>query len=121
MIDIYKYDDNNVFAKILRNQIPCKKVYEDKICLAFEDINPKAPVHVLVIPKIKACSFNDFIDKSDENSIALFYKSLRKITKLLNLEKGYRLICNVGEDGGQEVPHLHFHILGKKRLSGLIP
>ena len=87
MIDIYKYDDNNVFAKILRNQIPCKKVYEDKICLAFEDINPKAPVHVLVIPKIKACSFNDFIDKSDENSIALFFKSLRKITKLLNLEK----------------------------------
>ena len=59
--------------------------------------------------------------RSNENSIALFFKSLRKITKLLNLEKGYRLICNVGDDGGQEVPHLHFHILGKKRLSGLIP
>ena len=82
MININKYDDNNVFAKILRNQIPSKKVYEDKNCLAFEDINPKAPVHVLVIPKIKSCSFNDFIDKF--NDLNGFINNFDNVNNFIN-------------------------------------
>ncbi len=121
MINITKYNDKNIFSKILNSEIPCKKVYENSHCLAFEDINPQAPVHVLVIPKKRCCSFNDFIDNSDDRLISDFVKTIRKIVILLNLEHGYRLICNTGNDGGQEVPHLHFHILGKRKLGQLIP
>lgn len=121
MINIENYDNENIFSKILRNEIPCDKIFENEYCLAFKDINPQAPIHVLAIPKKLVCSYNDFIEKSDDESITYFFKAIREITKLLNLDDGYRLICNTGVNGGQEVPHLHFHILGKKRLKEIIP
>ena len=121
MINIVSYDNENIFSKILSKEIPCDKIFENEYCLAFKDINPKSPIHVLAIPKQKVCSFNDFIEKSDDESIINFFRAIREITKLLNLDDGYRLICNTGLNGGQEIPHLHFHILGKKRLREIVP
>ena len=111
MIDITNYDDDNIFAKILRQEIPSKKVFENKYVYAFEDINPQAPIHILVIPKKSFCSFDDFLEKADDTFILGFIKSIKLINKCLNIKNGYRLITNVGLHGGQEVPHLHFHLL----------
>ena len=111
MIDIENYNVNNIFAKILRKELPSKKVYEDKYTFAFEDISPQAPVHILIIPKKSFCSFDDFIQKADDVFILGFIKSIKQIKESLNIKNGYRLITNVGLDGGQEVPHLHFHLL----------
>lgn len=102
-----------VFHKILQGEIPCSKVYEDEHTLAFHDINPKAPIHILVIPKNFSRDFEDV----DNDSLIYMAKAVREVAKITGLnESGYRLITNVGKDGGQEVPYIHFHILGGKKL-----
>lgn len=107
------YDPNNIFARILRGEIPCKKIYEDQFVLAFEDIAPKKPVHVLVIPKGAYVSFDDFAAHASDTELTGFFKAVRKVATHMNLsEAGYRLIANHAEHGGQEVPHFHVHILG---------
>lgn len=111
------YDDNNIFARILRGEIPCKKVYEDDHTLAFEDINPRMPVHTLVIPKGKYVSVTDFADKASDVEIAALMRAVRKVAALKGVEApGYRIIANTGIEGGQEVPHLHFHVLGGRSV-----
>jgi histidine triad (HIT) family protein len=107
------YDTNNIFARILRGEIPCKKVFENEHVLAFHDIAPKRPVHVLVIPKGAYVSHDDFAAKASEAEIAAFTRAVGQIARDLNVaESGYRLIANAGLNGGQEVPHYHVHILG---------
>tara|TARA_B100000963_G_C22354486_1_gene548813 strand:+ start:36 stop:401 length:366 start_codon:yes stop_codon:yes gene_type:complete len=120
MIDISNYDENNIFAKILKKKVPSKKIYEDDKVYAFEDINPQAPIHVLIIPKAKFCSFNDFCLKANNETICSVIKSIEKIANTLKLNNGYRIISNIGKEGGQEVPHLHFHLLGGKQLGKII-
>lgn len=111
------YDDNNIFAKILRDEIPTNKIYEDEYALAFPDINPQAPVHVLVIPKGKYVSAADFGATADPTEITGFYRALSYVAKLMNVEEsGYRIICNVGPDSQQMVPHFHAHILGGRKM-----
>ena len=111
------YDDNNIFAKILRSEIPCDKVYEDNNVIFFHDINPVAKVHVLGVPKIKCVNFADFIEQSNEQTIKNFFKKVLVVVKMLDLkESGYRLITNSGSDGGQEVSHYHVHIIGGEPL-----
>lgn len=115
------YDQNNIFAKILRGCIPCKKVYEDEFAIAFHDINPAAPVHVLVLPKLEVVSFNDFVKNASSEIIVGFFKSVQKVATQLELEEsGYRLIMNHGSDALQTVPHYHVHILGKRKLGALV-
>jgi histidine triad (HIT) family protein len=115
------YDTNNIFAKILRGEIPCKKVYEDSNVLAFNDIAPKAPVHILVLPKGAYTDMDDFTNNASAGEIAALFKALGTIAREQNLEKtGYRVISNCGLNGGQEVPHLHLHLLGGKRLGRMI-
>lgn len=115
------YDANNIFAKIIRGEIPSNKVYEDDDVLAFHDISKAAPIHVLVIPKGEFINFYDFVNKAGANKVENFFKMVAKIAKDLDLEKsGYRIISNVGADASQSVPHFHIHILGKKKLGGLI-
>ncbi len=116
MINIEEYDSENVFAKILRNELPSDKIFENGEILAFSDINPQASVHVVVITKEKFCSFNDFSANASEKCITSLIKGIGIISKKMNLGKGYRVICNVGHYGGQVVPHLHFHILGGEKL-----
>ncbi len=116
------YDDNNIFARILRGEIPCKKVHEDDHTLAFEDINPKAPVHTLVIPKGKYVSATDFAEKATDAEIAALMRAVRKVAALKGVDaSGYRLIANTGVEGGQEVPHLHIHVLGGRTLGAMVP
>lgn len=116
------YDDNNVFAKIMRGEIPSKKVYEDDHVYAFHDINPQAPVHVLVIPKGRYVSWIDFTEKAAEAEIAGFIRAVGKVAAMLGLEdNGYRLLANVGQHGHQEVPHLHVHIFGGRQLGAMVP
>jgi diadenosine tetraphosphate (Ap4A) HIT family hydrolase len=115
------YDQNNIFAKILRKEIPCNKVYEDDYALAFHDISPKAKIHVLVIPKGDFINFEDFIDNASNDLKAGFYVAISKITKQLGItSKGFRLISNTGLEGGQEVPHYHVHILGGEKLGAMV-
>ena len=105
-----------IFCKIIKGEIPSNKVYEDEEILAFRDINPAAPVHVLVIPKKHISSLAQ-IEKEDEAIIGRIYTTINEIAKAEGIfEKGFRVIVNCGEDGGQEVPHLHFHLLGGKQL-----
>ena len=115
------YDNNNIFAKILRSEIPCNVVYEDDNVLFFYDINPIAKIHVLGIPKIKRINFADFIENSDEKTINNFYKKILLVVEKLGLkDNGYRLITNSGQNGGQEVPHYHIHIIGGEPLGSKI-
>ena len=115
------YDDNNIFARILRGEIPAKKVYENEFALAFHDINPQAPVHVLVIPKTSAVSMADFSDQASEHQIAGFFKAVGHVARLLELEKpGYRILANMGEHAHQEVPHFHVHIFGGRSLGPML-
>ena len=119
MIDIENYDKNNIFAKILKKEIPSHKVYEDEYTFAFKDISPQAPIHILIIPKKPFCSFDDLLEDTDDTFLLGFIKSIKKVREALNIKDGYRLITNVGAQGGQEVPHLHFHLLSgefSKRL-----
>ena len=115
------YDKNNVFAKIIRGEIPCSKVFEDNNFLAFHDISKAAPVHVLVIPKGEFIDLPDFTSKAGAARVEEFFQVVVKIAKMLDLEKsGYRIISNIGADASQSVPHFHVHILGKKKLGALI-
>ena len=104
-----------LFCKIINGDIPCSKVYEDDLVLAFNDIDPQAPVHFLVIPK-KHIKSVDEIDSTNSAIIAHIFEVISKLAKELNLANGYRVVTNCGEDGGQSVGHLHFHILGKRSL-----
>ena len=114
------YDENNIFAKILKQEIPCDKVHEDEFSLFFNDINPQAKIHVLGIPKFPCTSFSDFIKNADNITILSFFKSIQTVINKLNIEdSGYRLITNSGEDGGQEVPHFHVHILAAEKIGSL--
>lgn len=115
------YDDNNIFAKILRGEIPCNKVYEDDFALAFHDINPQAPIHVLVIPKGPYVSFADFSEHAPADLIAGFTRAVGKVARDLELEEpGYRLLYNAGYDAHQEVPHLHVHLFGGRQLGPML-
>ncbi|WP_395619677.1 histidine triad nucleotide-binding protein [Sphingorhabdus sp.] len=116
-----EYDDQNIFAKILRGEIPCRKVFEDEWALAFDDINPQAPVHVLVIPKGAYVSWDDFSAKASDAEIAGFVRAVGHVGRELGLvEPGYRLLANIGMDAHQEVPHLHIHIFGGKPLGPML-
>ncbi len=120
MINITNYNNENIFAKILRQEIPSKKIFENQYVYAFEDISPQAPIHVLVIPKKPFCSFNDFSKNADPKFMYEFIKSINLIVEKLKLKEGYRLITNVGKYGGQEVPHLHFHLLSGKPIGRMV-
>lgn len=114
-----EYDTGNVFAKILRGEIPCKKVFEDDAVLSFYDISPKAELHVLVIPKGEYVDFADFTAKAGAAVVDGFMKKVAEIAGILNVvDKGYRLVMNVGKGAGQEVPHFHVHILSGHPLPG---
>ena len=116
-----EYDHHNVFAKIIRKELPCEFVDENKNAFAFKDISPKAPVHILVIPKKEYINFNDFISNALEEEIIDFYALINKIIINLDLNKnGYRIISNSGKDGNQDVPHLHFHLLAGRNLGFMI-
>jgi histidine triad (HIT) family protein len=105
------YDDSNIFAKILRGEIPCNRVYEDAFALAFHDINPQAPSHILVIPKGRYVSWDDFSACASEAEIAGFVRAVGHVAREAgHVASGYRLLGNVGQNSGQEVPHLHIHI-----------
>ena len=115
------YDDTNIFARILRGEIPSQTVYEDEFALAFHDINPLAPTHVLVIPKGRYVSWDDFSGKASDAEIAGFVRAVGKIARDQGLvPQGYRLLANVGMNSGQEVPHLHAHIFGGAPLGPMI-
>ena len=114
------YDENNIFAKILRCEITCDKVHEDEYSLFFNDINPQAKIHILGIPKFPCKNFSDFMKNANKENISYFFKSVQLVINDLNIEeRGYRLITNSGEDGGQEVPHFHIHILAGEKIGGL--
>lgn len=115
------YDENNIFAKILRGEIPCDKVYEDGQVLAFNDIAPQAPTHILVIPKGAYISLEDFSAKASDAEITGFFRAAGKIAREAGLaEPGYRALANHGRDGGQEVPHFHLHIFGGRSLGRMV-
>ncbi len=109
------YDPSNIFAKIIRGEIPCDKIYEDENCFAFNDINPVAPIHVLVLPKGECTSFHDFAAKAGAEEIGKFFKSVQKVAEFLGLEKdGYRTVFNTGKGASQTVFHFHVHLLSGK-------
>ena len=115
------YDKNNIFAKILRGDIPCTKVFENEYSLAFKDISPQAKIHVLVIPKGAYTDIDDFYTNASEKEIISFSNAVREVLKLTGVSqnsggKGFRAIANTGPDGIQEVPHFHLHILGGENL-----
>tara|TARA_B100001121_G_scaffold267471_1_gene250779 strand:- start:182 stop:547 length:366 start_codon:yes stop_codon:yes gene_type:complete len=118
------YDDNNIFAKILRGEIPCKKIYENDFVLSFYDINPQKKIHALVIPKGKYVDLDDFsLNASQEEMVGLF-KGINTVARKLGISvdkgKGYRALVNISEDGGQEVPHLHFHLFGGEKVGKMV-
>jgi len=116
------YDDDNIFAKILRGEIPCTKVYEDEWALAFNDINPQAPTHVLVIPKGRYVSWDDFSAKASDPEIAGFVRAVGEVARAAgHVEPGYRLLANIGQHGHQEVPHLHIHIFAGRQMGAMLP
>ena len=118
------YDDNNIFAKILRNEIPCNKIYEDKFVLSFHDINPQKKIHVLIIPKGKYVNLDDFSQNASQDEMVGLLKGINIVAKKLNISadtgKGYRALANISEDGGQEVPHLHFHLFGGEKIGKMV-
>ena len=120
MINIKNYNKDNVFGKILRKEIPSDPVYETEEIYAFKDINPQAPIHVVIIPKKEFCSLDDFSRSSEEKTILAMIRSIAIIADILKLKEGYRIISNIGDFGGQEVPLFHIHILGGKRLGKII-
>jgi diadenosine tetraphosphate (Ap4A) HIT family hydrolase len=115
------YDDANIFARILRGELPCSKVYEDEHAFAFHDINPQAPIHILVIPKGSYVSWDDFSAHGSEAEISGFLRAVGKVARDNDLvAPGYRLLANVGSHGGQVVPHLHVHLFGGKPLGPML-
>ena len=115
------YDNNNIFAKILRGEIPCNKVYDNDYVLAFHDVNPQKKVHVLVIPKGEYVDLDDFNNKASDKEIVEFYKAVTLVSNLSGVkDKGYRALTNIGSDGGQEVPHFHFHIFAGEQIGKMV-
>ena len=118
------YNDNNIFAKILRGEIPCKKIYEDDFVLSFYDINPQKKIHALVIPKGKYRDLDDFSNKASPDEMVGLLKGINTVAKKLGISvdtgRGYRALTNVSEDGGQEVPHLHFHLFGGEKVGKMV-
>jgi histidine triad (HIT) family protein len=119
------YDKNNIFAKILKGEIPCKKIYEDKYVLAFYDINPQKKIHALVIPRGEYINLDDFLLQASEKEIVGLMKGIGTVAKKIGVSEitrgeGYRSLVNVGENGGQEVPHLHFHIFGGEKVGKMV-
>ena len=115
------YDEGNIFARILRGELPSSKVYEDEHVLAFNDIHPLSPTHILVIPKGPYVSWDDFSEKASDAQIAAFVRAVGKIARDAGLvEPGYRVLANVGMNSGQEVPHLHAHIFGGRPLGPML-
>jgi len=118
------YDDNNIFAKILRGEIPCKKIYEDEYILSFYDINPQRKIHALVIPKEKYIDLDDFNTRATDKEIVGLIKGISVVAKKLEISvdngKGYRALANISEYGGQEVPHLHFHLFGGEKVGKMV-
>ena len=119
------YDKNNIFAKILRGEIPCKKIYEDEFVLAFHDISPQKKIHALIIPKGEFVDLDDFSAKASEKEITGLIKGISLVAKKIGISDevkggGYRSLVNVGENGGQEVSHLHFHIFGGEKVGRMV-
>ena len=118
------YDENNIFAKILRGEIPCKKIYEDDYVLSFYDINPQKKIHALVIPKGKYIDLDDFSEKASSEEIVGLIKGISIVAKKLGISvdtgNGYRALANISEHGGQEVPHLHFHLFGGENVGRMV-
>ena len=115
------YDDSNIFARILRGEIPAKTVYEDEFALAFHDIQPRAPIHILVIPKGPYASWDDFSANASDTEIAGFVRAVGQVARDNDLvAPGYRLLANTGIDSGQEVPHLHVHVFAGQRLGPML-
>ena len=118
------YDEQNIFAKILRGEIPCKKIYEDDFILSFHDINPQKKIHALVIPKGKYIDLDDFSQNATNEEIAGLIKGITAVAKKLGISSiqgdGYRALANISEDGGQEVQHLHFHLFGGEKVGKMV-
>ncbi len=115
------YDSQNIFARILRGEIPSKRVYEDDYALAFHDINPQAPIHVLVIPKGPYVSLADFATTAPPDQVGGFFRAVALVARQLGLEDpGYRILANMGHDAHQEVPHFHVHIFGGAKLGAML-
>ena len=118
------YDENNIFAKILRGEISCKKIYEDDFIMSFHDINPQKKIHALVIPKGKYVDLDDFSSNASSEEIVGLLKGINIVAKKLKISvdtgKGYRALANISEDGGQEVPHLHFHLFGGEKIGKMV-
>ena len=118
------YDNNNIFAKILRGEVPCKKIYEDNYVLSFEDVNPQKKIHVLVIPKGKYIDLDDFNTNASNEEIIGLMKGITTVAKKLGISsidgQGYRALANISDYGGQEVPHLHFHLFGGEKVGKMV-
>ena len=119
-----RYDNNNIFAKILKEEIPCKKIYEDNFVLSFYDINPQKKIHALVIPKGKYIDLDDFSLNASPEEIVGLVKGINIVAKKLGIStevgKGYRALANISDHGGQEVPHLHFHLFGGEKVGKMV-
>ncbi len=118
------YNNDNIFAKILRGEIPCKKIYEDDFVLSFYDINPQKKIHALVIPKGKYIDFDDFSENASSEEIVGLIKGITAVAKKLGISvsngKGYRSLTNISDNGGQEIPHLHFHLFGGEKVGKMV-
>ena len=118
------YDRNNIFAKILRKEIPCKRIFENDHVFSFHDINPQKKIHALVIPKGEYIDLDDFNNRASDQEIVALSKAITEVSKILgispNTGKGYRALTNLTEDGGQEVPHLHFHLFGGEKVGKMV-
>jgi len=118
------YNKNNIFAKILRKEIPCKKIFENDHVLSFHDINPQKKIHALVIPKGDYINLDDFNNRASDKEIVALSKALTEVSEILgisaNINKGYRALTNINEHGGQEVPHLHFHLFGGEKIGKMV-
>ena len=118
------YDKNNIFAKILRKEIPCKKIFENDHIFSFHDINPQKKIHALVIPKGEYIDLDDFNNRASDQEIVALSKAITEVSKILSIStdtgKGYRALTNLSEDGGQEVPHLHFHLFGGEKVGKMV-
>ena len=119
-----RYNDNNIFAKILRGEIPCNKIYEDDFVLSFHDINPQKKIHALVIPKGKYIDLDDYRHNASPEELVGLLKGINIVAKKLGIStevgQGYRALANIGDHGGQEVPHLHFHLFGGERIGKMV-
>ena len=118
------YDRNNIFAKILRKEIPCKKIFENDYVLSFYDINPQKKIHALVIPKGEYINLDDFNNRASDQEIVALSKAITQVSKILGIStdtgQGYRVLTNLDDHGGQEVPHLHFHLFGGEKIGKMV-